>query len=95
VIDTLNEKFVSSWVIIDDIHRKIGKEHPELADRLLHDHVYPLDFFFLKPNGDVVTRLTSFGDLRDAHPAVGHPHREGVESHEDVFLGTIEHFFGK
>jgi len=93
VIDTLNERFVCSWIIIDDIMRKLGKTHHELAQRLLDEHEYPLDFFFLDSSAHPVTRLTSFKDLRDAHEAVGHPRREGDLPHEQVFLGTIEKHF--
>ena len=93
MIATLNEKFVCSWVIIDDIMKKLGEQDYALADMLLTQHQYPLDFFFLSPQGKLVTRLTSFQDLRDAHPDVGHPRREGQASHEDVFLKTIAEYF--
>jgi len=89
VIETLNEKFVSTWIIIDDIMRKLGQEEHDLATMLLEQHQYPLDFVFLSPQGKMITRLTSFGDLRGAHPAVGHPQRESHESHVDVFLTTV------
>jgi hypothetical protein len=49
---------------------------------------------FLSPEGKLITRLTSFQDLRSAHPDVGHPRREGQESHVDVFLAAVAKYFG-
>ena len=95
VIETLNEKFVSTWVIIDEIMKRLGDKEHDLATMLLDQHQYPLDFVFLSPEGKCITRLTSFKDLRAAHPAVGHPQREPQESHVDVFLETVAKYFGK
>jgi hypothetical protein len=94
VIETLNDKFVCTWVIIDDILRKLGKEHHELATMLLREHQYPFDFMFLSPEGELITRLTSFKDLPGAHPDVGHPRRQPGESHVDVFMATVAKHFG-
>ncbi|MSR61606.1 MAG: hypothetical protein EXS08_04050 [Planctomycetes bacterium] len=95
VIETINQKFVSTWIIIDDIQKRLGKEHFALATMLLEQHQYPLDFVFLSPEGKLITRLTSFEDLRNANPAVGHPHRDGEKSHADVFLETVKQRFGE
>jgi len=95
VIETINDKFVSSWVIIDDIMKRLGNEHVVLANMLLTQHQYPLDFVFLTPEGKQITRLTSFEDLRDANPAVGHPKREAGESHVAVFMDTVKKYFGE
>jgi len=94
VIETINETFVSSWIIMDDIQKRLGKEHFAMATMLVDQHQYPLDFVFLSPQGKLVTRLTSFEDLRNANPAVGHPHRDGERSHVEVFLDTVKQHFG-
>ena len=66
----------------------------DLANMLLYQHEYPLDFVFLSPEGRYLTRLTSFKDLRAAHPSVGHPRREQDETHVQVFLDTVAKHFG-
>ena len=95
MIDTLNAKFINTWVIIEDIRPRLGAEHPELADLLILQHEYPLDFVFLSPEGKLVTRLTSFKDMPGAHPAVGHPRRDRKEAHVEIFLQTITAHFGE
>jgi hypothetical protein len=95
VIETLNERFVSTWIIVEDIVPKLAADQAELATLLVQNHQYPFDFMFLSPKGELITRLTSFQDLRSAHPDVGHPHREGQESHADVFLATVAKYFGE
>jgi hypothetical protein len=94
VIATLNEKFVPSWVIMDDIMKKLGDKHYLLAAALIDQHQYPLDFVFLSPEGKQITRLTSFVDLPGAHPDVGHPRRKPQVSQADVFLNTVAEHFG-
>ena len=95
VIEILNDKFINTWIIIDDIMKRLGGKEDQLATTLLCLHQYPLDFMFLSPEGKCITRLESFKDLRAAHPAVGHPRREPQESHVDVFLSTVAKYFGE
>ena len=73
---------------------KLAAHQPELATLLVQQHQYPFDFIFLSPRGELVKRLTSFQDLKSAHPDVGHPRREGEGSHADVFLATVAEYFG-
>ena len=47
VIATINEKFVSTWIILDDIMKRVGPLDRDLASMLLYQHEYPLDFVFL------------------------------------------------
>lgn len=93
MIATLNERFVCTWVIIDDIQRRVGKQYPGMAKRLLGEHEYPFDFMFFSPAGEYLLRLTSFEDLPAAHPDVGHPHRASDASHTDVFLAALAKHF--
>lgn len=95
MIATINDRLVSSWIIVDDVMKKLGDEQLTLATTLLHQHEYPFDFMFFSPEGKFVTRLTSFKDLRSAHPTVGHPRRGSEESHTQVFLETITKHFGE
>lgn len=93
MIAVLNERFVNTWVILDDIQRRVGKSYPTMAKALLEKHEYPFDFMFFSPAGEYITRLTSFKDLPGAHPAVGHPRREEAVSHTDVFLEALAKHF--
>lgn len=95
MIATLNEKFVTTWIIVDDVMKRLGEKELTLATTLLYQHEYPFDFMFFSPEGKFVTRLTSFKDLRSAHSAVGHPRREPQESHTQVFLEAIAKHFGE
>ena len=94
MIATLNERFVNTWVIVDDIQRRVGLAHPAMAKALLEEHEYPFDFMFFSPAGEYLTRLTSFKDLPGAHPAVGHPRRAAEANHTDVFLQALARHFG-
>jgi len=85
---------VSTWITVEDIVPKLAAHQPELATMLVQQHQYPFDFMFLSPEGKLVRRLTSFQDLRGAHPDVGHPRREGHQDHVDVFLSTVAECFG-
>ncbi len=95
VIEILNKRFVSTWINIGDIMKKLGGKQDQLATTLLTLHEYPLDFMFLSPEGKFIARLTSFKDLPGAHPAVSHPRRDRHESHVDVFLATVAKYFGE
>lgn len=94
VIDLINDKFVSTWVLIDELKANAG-QHPELSATLLKNWEYPLDLMFLNANGDVVTKLNSFNDLPNAHPDVGHhgnPLARRGASHIEIFLDHANRF---
>ena len=95
VIETLNERFVCTWVIIDDIKKRLGGKDEHLATMLLSLHEYPFDFMFLSPEGKFIARLNSFQDLPGAHPDVSHPRRDRRASHVDVFMDTVAKHFGQ
>lgn len=75
VIDLINQKFVATWVLIDDL-KKPGAEGNRFAETLQSHWEYPLDLMFLSSNGEFVSKLNSFRDL-PAHPNVGHPTHPG------------------
>jgi hypothetical protein len=93
VIETINRKFVSIWVIYDELITQAA-DGDRLARVLSVNHEYPLDFMFLTPNGQLITRLTSFKDLPSAHQAVAHPQRGG-NSHFNVFMNRVKKHFGE
>ena len=95
VIKLINEKFVSTWVLIDDLKQRTETEHP-LAKTLSDNWEYPLDLMFLTPEGQFVTKLNSFDDLPQAHPDVGHHANPRLRfegrSHTEVFLDHVQKF---
>ena len=96
VIKLLNEKFVSTWVLIDELKKTADKPN-RFADTLAKNWEYPLDLMFLTANGEFRTKLNSFRDL-PAHPEVGHPGHpfsRYAPSHVDVFLGHAKRFLGE
>lgn len=95
VVKYINERFVSTWVLIDDLKKYADLENP-LAETLASHWEYPLDLMFLTPEGEFVSKLNSFHDLPQAHPDVGHHGdpfaRFGRLTHADVFLGHAREF---
>lgn len=71
MIDLINEKFIATWVLVDDL--KAPSAAGNRFAETLHSHwEYPLDLMFLSVDGEFVSKLNSFRDL-PAHPNVGHP----------------------
>ena len=93
VIKTISQKFVSTWVVYDELLPKV-EQGDQFAKLLCDKHEYPMDFTFLTPQGEFVTRLTSFKDLPAAHLDVAHPARGG-RAHVDIFLNTVHKHFGE
>ena len=92
----INEKFVSTWVLIDDL-KQCAEKGNRLADTLLKNWEYPLDLMFLTADGDYVSKLNSFRDLSNAHPDVGRPGNPFArfgQSHTDVFIWHAKRFLG-
>jgi hypothetical protein len=98
VIDEINEKFVSTWIIIDDVTKLAEKGEP-LAKTLASNWEYPIDIMFLTPEGKLVSKLNSFKDFKDVHPDVAAPPGKyklpddaARVSHVDVFLNHVSKF---
>jgi hypothetical protein len=88
VRELINEKFISTWVLIDELKQNAGKGN-RLADTLAEHWEYPLDLMFLSPDGGFVSKLNSFRDLPNAHPDVGgegNPFARHGRSHAEVFM---------
>jgi hypothetical protein len=92
VIRMLNEEFVSTWVLVDEL--KSNAQDP-FASTLLAHWGFPMDLMFLTETGTFVSKLTSFGDLHGVHADVGHdpnhPDRSGP-SNLEVFTQHVRHF---
>ena len=71
MIELINQEFVATWVLIDDL-KKPSAEGNVFAETLQSHWEYPLDLMFLSMQGEFVSKLNSFRDL-PAHPNVGHP----------------------
>jgi hypothetical protein len=93
VIRLVNENFVCTWALIDDLHSHVGKGI-RLANVLARNWEYPLDIMFLKPDGELADKLNSFRDFPNAHIDVGHPgaHVPDGPSHSDIFLKRAKAF---
>jgi hypothetical protein len=101
VIDLINERFVSTWLIIDDAN-KLAETGEPLAKTLSSNWEYPIDVMFLTSEGKLVSKLNSFKDFKDVHPDVATP--PGKErpldgaarrSHADVFLDHAATFLSR
>ena len=96
IIERLNRKFVSTWIIVDDLMKLSGKGG-KLSQTLAENWQYPLDIMFLTPDGRLVSKLNSFKHFRTAHPDVSHPptRLSSGPSHVEVFLDHLAVHFGK
>jgi len=80
--------------LIDDAQALADTGNP--VARIIAQHwEFPLDLMFLDPDGNLITKLNSFKDLRAAHDDVGHPpDRRGRSApHVDVFMQTVDRHF--
>jgi hypothetical protein len=99
VIEEINDKFVSTWIIIDDANRLAESGEP-LAKTLVTKWEYPITMMFLTPEGKFVSSLNSFKDFKDVHPDVAAPpgkfkpgEGEAKRSHVEVFMDHVRAFF--
>lgn len=86
VIKLINERFVATWVLVDDLKKHAGMGN-RFAQVLESNWEYPLDIMFLSTEGEFVSKLNSFRDL-PAHVNVGHPGHPfapGTRSKADCF----------
>jgi hypothetical protein len=88
----INEKLVSTWVLLDELKQHTGDR---FADTLAAHWEYPLDLMFLSSDGAFVTKLNSFHDLPNPHPDVGghgNPFARHGRPHAEVFLEHARSF---
>jgi hypothetical protein len=100
VIARLNNQFVCTSIIIDDLEKRAGRGD-ELAKLLAPSWEYPLEMMFARPDGSVVSKLNSFKDFPGMHPDVAAPpgtrHRafDDEHAHRDHFLKHLAAHFGE
>jgi hypothetical protein len=88
----INENFVSTWTLIDDIKNYAGQGN-RLADALAENWEYPLDLMFLTAEGEFVSKVNTYRDFASAHEDVGHPtHFRDAPSHAEIFLKRANEF---
>ena len=98
VITRLNENFVCTTVIIDDV-RKRAEKGDEFARQLVAHWTYPLEMMFLRTDGSLITKLNSFKDFPGVHPDVaappGKPRVEVTNdrAHAEMFLKHLAETF--
>jgi hypothetical protein len=99
VIEEINDKFVSTWIIIDDA-TKLAEAGDPLAKTLVATWEYPVDMMFLTPEGKLVNKLNSYKDFKDVHPDVAAPpgkfkpgEGEAKRPHVQVFLDHVHALF--
>ena len=94
-IRLINENFVTTWTLIDDIKNYAGKGD-RLADTLADNWEYPLDLMFLTAQGEFVSKVNTYRDFPSAHEDVGHPnHFLGAPSHAEIFLARVNEFLDR
>ena len=95
VIRRLNEAFVCTTVVIDDV-RRLAEKGDELARHLQPHWTYPLEMIILRPDGSLVSKLNSFRDFPGVHPDVAAPPGKqrvevaGDRTHIEAFLKHLE-----
>lgn len=97
VTEFLNQNFVSTWVLVDELKPRTKSGFP-FADTLHKNWDYPLDLMFLTSEGEFVTKLNSFHDLPNPHPDVGghgDPRARNGLQHSDVFLRHAREFLDR
>lgn len=99
VIDLINERFVSTWIVKDELE-VLAKKGGHLAQQLDVRLEYPImDLMFLTPAGKYVNKLNAFQDFLEVHPDVSVPRstrkqRARIQSDVDVFLEHVALHFG-
>jgi hypothetical protein len=94
IITVLNERFVCTSIIIDDVE-KLAAGGNAFAKRVAEQWEYPVEMMFLQADGTLISKLNSFKDFPGMHPDVaappGHKHRafDDEHSHRDHFLKHI------
>ena len=100
VIQLLNNRFVCTSTIIDDVQKRAASGD-ELAKQLAAQWEYPVEMMFLTPAGTVVSRLNSYKDFPGVHrdvvapPKKQHVQTEDERSHTDIFLKHLAMHFGR
>jgi hypothetical protein len=100
VIRRLNQEFVCTTVIIDDV-RRLADKGDELAKQLAAQWTYPLEMMFLRTDGSLISKLNSFKDFPGVHPDVASPPgKERVvmadeHAHVDLFLKHMDEHLRK
>jgi hypothetical protein len=98
VITRVNQKFVSTSIIIDDLEKRAASGD-ELAKQLVAHWEYPVEMIFLTPAGTLVTKLNSFEDFPRMHPDVSAPvrnrHAAGKDEHSNLFLNHVAIHFSR
>jgi hypothetical protein len=92
----INDTFVSTWILIDDAE-ELATGGDVFASTLAENWEYPLDLMFLSTDGELITKLNSFRDLRSAHHDVGHPPEGRGRNlpHVEVFNRLLDKHFSR
>lgn len=98
MIERVNDQFLSTWILKDDM-KTLAAKGDKLAQCLAANFEHPLDLMLLTPQGQLVSRLNSFHDFPAAHPDVSRPHfkkkgQKKYQSHAEVFLENLDQHFG-
>ena len=98
VITRLNDNFVCTTVLIDDV-RKAAAKGDSFAKQLEGEWTYPLEMIFIRSDGRLISKLNSFKDFPGVHPDVAAPPgKERVQvanerAHVELFLKHLaEHW---
>jgi hypothetical protein len=98
VIAQLNQRFVCTSIIIDDLEKRAAGGDV-LAKTMVGQWEYPVEMMFLTRDGKLVSRLNSFQDFPGIHADVSAPPGKryqaasGERTHAEVFLNRITRDF--
>ena len=89
VINTLNEKFVNTWVLLRELPELIGGEKGEgarlVALQLQQDYTDSVDILVLTPEAEVIMH----------QPEMALPYRNRAEAYLTLLRRSLEAFEGK
>jgi len=98
VIRRLNDGFVCTATIIDDVNER-AERGDELAKQLAANWEYPIEMIFLRPDGKLESKLNSYKDFPGAHPDVVAPGEQfpllDERVHVDAFVRHLARHFGQ
>src|SRR5207247_4830234 len=98
VIDTINQRFVSTTITVFDL-MELGKKGDELARKVAPNLTGAVNLMFFTSEGKFIAKVNPTEELPDIHPDTSfRPNQKQDASPElntRIFLQQVERHFGK